>query len=132
MPNELPTTLDEAIDLFTKWRANFQNGQTALPFAVMVRVLSVLHHVQDAVHFRESTKMINGWHDAINDPPKEDGCYIAYFSNTREVFPAYYDPDEADDPDGQPWSSGDGYQYDNGVVTHWMPLPQPPKEARRG
>lgn len=126
MPNELPTTLDEAIDLFTKWRANFQNGQTALSFAVMARVLSVLHHVQDAVHFRESTKMINGWHNARKDPPKKYDNYLVCIK-----WGGKPDPSLTPFVDKRAYLPG-GWLKDYGeIITDWMPIPKMPKEARR-
>ena len=56
----------------------------------------------------------NEWHSVKDDPPKEKGNYFAYNEKNDRVYilPA----------DGEivPWSSTFG-------VTHWMPLPEPPK-----
>ena len=63
----------------------------------------------------------------VSDPPKEKGCYLTAVKHwldgkpvTREAF----------------WNSVDWLTCEEKYeitprVTHWMPLPEPPKEGKR-
>lgn len=64
------------------------------------------------------------WRNAKTNPPKKDGEYIicvenltGYYILDKPVFVAHYWMDE--------WSF-EGWEDNN--VTHWMPMPKPPKE----
>ena len=64
------------------------------------------------------------WRNAETNPPKKDGEYIVHVKNLtgylildKPVFVARYVMDE--------WLFK-GWEDNN--VTHWMPLPKPPKE----
>jgi hypothetical protein len=56
-------------------------------------------------------KMLLVWYKSSGSEP--DWCGMAFYSRTEEL-----------------WIKGDGNRANNiwGTVTHWMPLPDPPKE----
>ena len=86
-----------------------------------------------ADHLIANGVTVNEWRPA-SEPPKEEGMYLcinedgihfeAYYSEIYEEFgidSAIYDPQTLGFLDTE-WQ---GYS-----VTHWMPLPQPPKEVK--
>lgn len=63
---------------------------------------------------------MGGWISVTDRLPKKKGDYLIY--NTYGiVWPYWYDPE------GKRWYDDCGYLTES--VTHWMPLPEPPKEA---
>ena len=55
-----------------------------------------------------------------SDPPEEDGEYLGYYSFGDVWFKARYNRGE--------WQALSNESYSSlWTVTHWMPLPQPPK-----
>ena len=59
---------------------------------------------------------VNEWRPA-SDPPKEEGSYLVYSCKSKTVFTARYRPR------CERWANRANGQF----ITHWMPLPQPPK-----
>lgn len=58
----------------------------------------------------------------ITEPPKEDGRYLVntvYKEVSQPIDIFYYFKGN--------WMDHDGFEYDEAVVTHWMPLPDKPK-----
>jgi hypothetical protein len=62
---------------------------------------------------------------AVTEPPKERGCYFVTVKHWLDGKPvtreAYWN--------GADWLSCDKKHELTPRVTHWMPLPEPPKEA---
>lgn len=58
------------------------------------------------------------WRPA-SEPPKEEGSYLVYSCKSKTVFTARYRPR------CERWANRANGQF----ITHWMPLPQPPKEV---
>lgn len=83
------------------------------------------------------------WHDAITDPPKEDGEYLAYIDDGS--FPFYevmtYDKEAYRKDTNDFWSlervPGWYYEFpdcgtcDCSYVKYWMELPKPPNSGER-
>ena len=72
--------------------------------------------------------LVPGWSSDMDAAPK-DGAFVLVFSPDA-VDPAWNDPGirvsnwEAGQWQGFPWTAKGPY-----AVTHWMPLPAPPKEG---
>ena len=64
---------------------------------------------------------IGGWISVKDGLPKDDGDYLVY---TREEYIGlfWFDRDEKE------WTEESDFPCLEGYVTHWMPLPEPPKE----
>ena len=58
------------------------------------------------------------WRHA-SEPPKKEGSYLVYSCKSKTVFTARYRPR------CERWANRANGQF----ITHWMPLPQPPKEV---
>ena len=58
------------------------------------------------------------WRPA-SEPPKEEGSYLVYSCKSKTVFTARYIPR------CERWAN----RANGHFITHWMPLPQPPKEV---
>lgn len=58
------------------------------------------------------------WRPA-SEPPKEEGSYLVYSCKSKTVFTARYIPR------CERWANRANGQF----ITHWQPLPQPPKEV---
>lgn len=70
--------------------------------------------------------IINPWH-RVEEPPKEYGNYLAVVNG--EVMEVTY----SDMRDDWKWSTCDAEGFvwiRSEFVTHWMPLPEPPKEEK--
>lgn len=69
-------------------------------------------HIADVVdHMISHGVTVQEW-ISIDEPPKKNGYYLVY-TETGEIIRGYYK--------GCYWLAG------NDVVTHWQPMPQPPK-----
>ena len=63
-----------------------------------------------------------GWHDAEKDPPKETDCYIVridYGVGQMTTMREYVS------------SEGKWLKSIEEKITHWMPMPEPPKEGEK-
>lgn len=69
---------------------------------------------------------VNEWRPA-SEPPKENGQYLCIyrFGGMRMTFTRVLDYYATDPTPHFQHTLGEG----NMIVTHWMPLPQPPKEV---
>ena len=64
-----------------------------------------------------------GWISVRDRPPEEEGTYLVFRKEPfGAVTMAWYSGNE------NGWMALDGSFYADGVVTHYMPLPEPPKE----
>lgn len=87
-------------------------------------------------HIREVTKLVPKW-ISVDDPPKKGGRYLILFEDGHCCDAEYDECIDFDSPFGEwdaiydPYTLGyldsewRGYQE----VTHWMPLPEEPKEG---
>lgn len=66
----------------------------------------------------------NGWIDVKNELPEKTGDYLI-FNTDGTVLLYWYDKEYKEWYDKE-WYDGSGYQTES--VTHWMPLPESPKE----
>jgi len=80
-----------------------------------------------------SSDYCRGWNDAVDAMPRwisvkerlpERGVFVAvyyghFIGNLVDTF-AW---------DGESWRNSNGFLEDPENITHWMPLPEPPKEA---
>lgn len=91
-------------------------------------------HREAAEAIEDLENRMNLWrHDKISrwisvtEPPKEDGKYITLFADGF-VCENHYMVFTNDDihPEGGKWYHNEASM---GGVTHWMPLPEPPKEV---
>lgn len=64
---------------------------------------------------------VGGWISVKDRMPKEEGRYIVYAD--KGVKSAFYETYE-----GESRWTDEGERYWDIHVTHWMPLPEPPKE----
>lgn len=74
----------------------------------------------------EKVQIFNPWH-RVEEPPKEYGNYLAVV-NGEVMEVTYSDISIRDD---WKWSTCDAEGFvwiRSEAVTHWMPLPEPPKE----
>lgn len=62
---------------------------------------------------------IGGWISVKDSLPENKGDYLIY-NTDGTVWPYWYDPFTSQ------WFDSLGYRTES--VTHWMPLPEPPKE----
>lgn len=62
------------------------------------------------------------WHDAETDPPKEPNEYIVMIKGGASATALLYDEEE--------WFEMQGDERIGYHVTHWMPLPEPPKKEK--
>jgi hypothetical protein len=53
------------------------------------------------------------WHDAVKEPPKEDGFYLA--TSGKSIIMTLF-------------ANDGGWTYPQ-VIDHWMPLPLPPERS---
>lgn len=63
----------------------------------------------------------DAWISVKDMLPKKKGDYLIY-NTDGTVWPYWYDADD------NSWYDSCGYKTD--IVTHWMPLPEPPKEDK--
>ena len=59
---------------------------------------------------------VNYWHGGCMDTNSDDGTTEGYAGTTMSVLDCYID------------STNDWNRVCNSHVTHWMPMPEPPKE----
>lgn len=74
---------------------------------------------------------VERWHDAKSAPPEIDRTVLTYSSSYGYVIGHLCDDgkwvaEHADYETGEPWLR------DKNTVSFWMPLPEPPKQARKG
>ena len=106
----------------------YHYAQEKLGRCIMTHELAY-KEVQDAVteaakgDFIALAKSNNGWISVKDRLPKDDGDYLVY---TREEYIGlfWFDRDEKE------WTEESDFPCLEGYVTHWMPLPEPPKEDR--
>ena len=81
----------------------------------------------DAIHEIEHAPTVNGW-ISVKDRLPENEQYVILWTKTGVMKYAKY----LDDEPHRPWitydENGSCRAWDN-VVTHWMPMPEPPKEV---
>ena len=84
--------------------------------ALMGRVMYIIEH---------KPTLYPLWHDAETDPPKEPMEYIVMIKGGANATTLLFD--------GEDWfdEAEDGEQNFY-IVTHWMPLPEPPEEKTNG
>ena len=93
-----------------------------------------------ADHLIANGVIVNEWRPA-SEPPKEDGAYLVSFTSFsgkhtwQDVCKFANNLEKVDKFDFKgikragwyDYKDGDYYEVDD--ITHWMPLPQPPKEV---
>lgn len=62
-------------------------------------------------------EVVQEWISVKDKQPKKEGSYLVYSSKSKTVFTAHYRPQF------DRWANRANGQF----ITHWMPLPQPPK-----
>lgn len=75
------------------------------------------HLIANGVTVGDANNATTTWRHA-NEPPKEAGYYLVAVKNEhgrKYTKSTYY--------------HGNGHWFANQSVTHWIPLPQPPKEV---
>ena len=98
--------------------------------AVREFIKSYRHSTDVAFHMEEHLDEVptaSPWH-RVEEPPKEYGNYIAVVNG--EVMEVTY----SDMKDDWKWSTcdADGFVWIRSeLVTHWMPMPEPPKEETK-
>ena len=82
--------------------------------------LENLQKVNEDLEERIAIMSEGGWHDAEKDPPKETDCYIVridYGVGQMTTMREYIS------------SEGKWLMSREEKITHWMPMPKPPKEG---
>ena len=98
--------------------------------AVREFIKSYRHSTDVAFHMEEHLDEVptaSPW-NRVEEPPKEYGNYIAVVNG--EVMEVTY----SDMKDDWKWSTcdADGFVWIRSeLVTHWMPMPEPPKEETK-
>lgn len=80
--------------------------------ALMGRVMYIIEH---------KPTLYPLWHDAETDPPKESGEYIVMIKGGIKATTLHYASGE--------WFDLDAVVQAYYAVTHWMPMPKPPKKG---
>ena len=73
----------------------------------------------------DAVEVASTWIPTATQKPKKNGEYIVWIVGASQATSLWYDPEEDE------WFGSD----DSGViypVSHWMPLPELPKEAKGG
>ncbi len=85
--------------------------------------------VQAALDLAISALSRDRWISVEERLPEENGFYLVKVESPHIPVRAYeYKPDMGWDGNDRLWKGYDGsYVFDH-FVTHWMPLPEPPKE----
>ncbi|OOS24662.1 DUF551 domain-containing protein [Moraxella pluranimalium] len=100
-------------------------------------VLKALGHTQIADGVNHAIDMVNDFDDwekivdCEDSLPEADSTVLALANGRIRVLT--YEVVRHDDDYSHWWNDEDGefcYYIDSGDVTHWMPLPQPPKETQ--
>lgn len=68
-----------------------------------------------------------GWRNILDQQPTEEGMYLVNIKNARTSIARY---DLSHIPELCCWTTFDDEAGLEGDITHWMPLPQPPKENK--
>lgn len=103
---------------------------TSLPFPWCTVWRDVAEKVADAYISQGVT--VQEW-KPITEPPKKDGRYLVYDDDSGNYYDSYFDETEGEFGEWQncfdPFTLGviDCEWNSCPNVTHWMPLPQPPK-----
>lgn len=110
--------------------------------------IDIINQMKDALiqSFLKDGIVLPVWHDAKNDPPKEEGrylvcrdfsiingeCFVAISSYSFDLF-GFDKYDFADKKPGQAgwyyYNDEWGYREEKDIV-FWMPLPKPPKKEK--
>jgi hypothetical protein len=104
------------------WKQIYLTTTTSRRIDGMSEWISVKERLPDAPgHYLVCTN-VNYWHGGCMDKNEEhkyceSGTPIGFFGTTMSVLDCYYD------------ITGDWNRVCNCHVTHWMPLPEPPKEG---
>lgn len=75
----------------------------------------------DNAHTIDPESLRQQWRDAKTDPPNKPGEYIVMIEDAKKSTTLWYS--------GRDWADISAYKVTYYDVTHWMPLPEPPKEA---
>lgn len=76
---------------------------------------------EELEHIKQGTKKnepLTGWIRVRDRLPNKDGSYIVRSEFSNKVYTAHF------------WARSREWSGRNPYVTHWMPLPEPPKEAQ--
>lgn len=87
--------------------------------AVSDDAIAYIQQLED--HIREVTKLVPKWISAKEQSePTEDGVYYCY---------GYWIGSGREQAETAEYLGGEWKIVNNFVLTHWMPLPKPPKEG---
>lgn len=67
---------------------------------------------------------VGGWISVEDRLPEYTGWYLTYHHKINLCVVSWFT--------GDGWEDGDWGAYEDGWVSHWMPLPEDPKEVQDG